>query len=70
MKAISLSNTGSWGVCPLWDETDRHLFCDNETNTKKLYGADKAGYFKDGVQEFIIHGNEHAITISKVQRRS
>ena len=43
------------------DETDRHLFCDNETNMKKLYGSEKAGYFKDGVQEFIIHGNEHAI---------
>jgi len=43
------------------DEMDKSLFCDNETNNKKLYGADKPGYFKDGVQEFIVHGNEHAI---------
>src|SRR6202012_4340277 len=43
------------------DETDKQLFCDNETNMKKLYGADKSGYFKDGVQEYIIHGNEHAV---------
>jgi hypothetical protein len=43
------------------DETDKHLFCDNETNVKRLYGANKAGYFKDGVQEYLVHGNENAI---------
>ncbi|HTI91836.1 MAG TPA: hypothetical protein VL727_14680 [Puia sp.] len=43
------------------DETDSQLFCDNETNMKKLYGVDRSGYFKDGVQEYIIHRNEHAV---------
>jgi hypothetical protein len=43
------------------DETDKHLFCDNETNVKRLYGVNKAGYFKDGVQEYLVHGNEQAI---------
>ncbi len=43
------------------DETDMHLFCDNETNTRRLYGADKAGYFKDGIQEYLVHGNQQAI---------
>ena len=43
------------------DETDRHLFCDNETNSRRLYGVDKAGYFKDGIQEYLVHGNQQAI---------
>ena len=43
------------------DETDRHMFCDNETNTHRLYGVEKKGYFKDGIQEYLVHGNEQAI---------
>ena len=43
------------------DETDIHLFCDNETNIPRLYGGEKSGYFKDGVQEFLLHGHQQAI---------
>ncbi|MEO5683733.1 MAG: glucosidase [Chitinophagaceae bacterium] len=38
------------------------LFCDNESNNKKLYGADNTGaYCKDGVNEMLVHGNNKAI---------
>jgi hypothetical protein len=43
------------------EETDLQLFCDNETNTHRLYGTGKPGYFKDGIQEFLVHGNQQAI---------
>ncbi len=43
------------------EERDEHLFCDNETNQKKLYGVDKPGYFKDGINEYIVHGNTQAV---------
>ncbi len=38
------------------DNTQR-VFCENETNTPKLYGAPQAEntYFKDGINDFIIH---------------
>ncbi len=38
------------------------LFCENETNTKKLYGvnSDKK-YFKDGINELIVHGKRNAV---------
>jgi hypothetical protein len=45
----------------LHDATNMHLFCDNETNVQKLYGAEKSGYFKDGIQEFLLHGRQQAI---------
>lgn len=31
------------------------LFCENETNTGKLYGYDQPGVFKDGINNFLIH---------------
>lgn len=38
------------------------LFCDNESNLKRLYGVDnKSRFVKDGINDFLIHKNEKAI---------
>jgi hypothetical protein len=38
------------------------LFCDNETNLRRLYGVDgAAGYFKDGFNEYIVSHNPRAV---------
>src|SRR5207247_1538280 len=38
------------------------LFCDNETNARRLYGqAEAQGFFKDGLDEYIVHGNQSAV---------
>ena len=38
------------------------MFCENETNMPKLYGADAANQtFKDGIEECLIGGNKHAV---------
>lgn len=37
------------------------LFCDNETNVKRLYGTEAKGHFKDAFHEHIVHGNHHAV---------
>ena len=47
------------------DPTDTHLFCDNETNTQRLYGTDATGYFKDGVNEYLIHKNDQAVNFQQ-----
>jgi hypothetical protein len=36
-------------------------FCENETNTKRLYNTHKAGTSKDGINDFLIHGKKEAI---------
>lgn len=41
------------------------VFCDNETNTEKLYGYASQGYFKDGINDFVLHGNQHSINPEK-----
>ena len=37
------------------------LFCDNDTNVRRLYGIAAPGYFKDGVQEQIVEGHTDAV---------
>ncbi len=40
------------------------LFCDNDCNQQKLYGvANSAPYVKDGINDYLVHGNESAVNI-------
>ncbi len=38
------------------------LFCENETNLKRLYNAEGSGPFKDGLNDFVVNGNREAIS--------
>jgi hypothetical protein len=37
------------------------LFCENETNVARLYGAASQGYCKDAFHEYVVHGNQAAV---------
>ncbi len=37
------------------------LFCDNETNLHRLDGAPRAGFAKDGINDFIVSGDQAAV---------
>ncbi len=37
------------------------LFCDNETNHRRLYGANQSGYAKDGINDFLVGGKKDAV---------
>jgi hypothetical protein len=38
------------------------LFCENETNIRRLWGMDAPGhYFKDGVNDYVVLGDSHAV---------
>jgi hypothetical protein len=42
------------------------LFCDNETNVRRLYGIENAtGYFKDAFHDYLIGANAKAVNRSK-----
>ena len=38
------------------------LFCENETNTQRLYNSPTAGTSKDGINDFLIHGKSEAVS--------
>ncbi len=37
------------------------LFCENETNTRRLYGTEPKGYVKDGINDFVVSGDRSAV---------
>ncbi len=44
-----------------FEAPDRLIFCDNDTNVAKVFGTvGLPGYFKDGIDEFIVHGRHEA----------
>ena len=53
---ISHNDMGAWLLEPA-SVPDDLLFCDNETNSARLYGApDSAPYPKDGINDHVVHG--------------
>jgi hypothetical protein len=50
------------GDCYLWcEEKSEALFCENETNTGRLYNHPGTGTFKDGINNFIVQGDRTAL---------
>jgi len=43
------------------DDAPELLFCDNNTNGKKLYGMEAKGYFKDAFHDAVIHNQTDAV---------
>jgi hypothetical protein len=38
------------------------LFCENETNVRRLYGGEAPGPFKDGINDCVVHGDHGAVS--------
>ena len=38
------------------------LFCENETNTPRLFGGTASGPFKDGINDCVVHGDTAAVS--------
>lgn len=45
-----------------FDAPEALLFCENETNVTRVFGAPAGpGYFKDGIDARVVHGDENAV---------
>jgi hypothetical protein len=44
------------------DGTPELLFCENETNHRRLSGLAVNGSFKDGINDYIVHGDKNAVS--------
>ena len=61
-SAISVEHEALGSFTVHYEKPQDLLFCDNETNAPKLFGAtDAHGYFKDAFHEYIVHGNTGAV---------
>ncbi|ABG60061.1 MGH1-like glycoside hydrolase domain-containing protein [Cytophaga hutchinsonii] len=46
------------------DQADRLLFCENESNNKRLYNkANKYSYCKDGINDYVVNDNQNAVNM-------
>jgi len=72
---LSLSNHGDIiAKHPGWDEYTLHfegqpevLFCDNETNARRIFGvAEAKGYFKDAFHDYLVQGNHAAVNPARL----
>ena len=61
-KAIEIDNRNV-GLFKLYcEDADELLFCENESNFEKLYGAANfSPYTKDGINDYIVDGDEKAV---------
>ncbi len=47
------------------------IFCDNETNVRRLYGeAGASGFFKDAFHEYVVQGRQEAVNPARAGTRS
>jgi hypothetical protein len=46
------------------------LFCENETNSRRLHGIDLPGPFKDGIGDFVIGGEDVAVSAAQSGTKS
>src|SRR5215470_12356860 len=57
---ISHAELGAYHV--QLEEPRELLFCDNETNGRRLFGErDATGFFKDAFDEYVVHGRSEAV---------
>jgi hypothetical protein len=47
------------------EEPDETLFCENETNTQRLYNYPSPGTFKDGVHEYVVNKKTTAVNTTR-----
>src|SRR5215469_3775296 len=67
--AVKHVDLGAYSFCA--DGKPQLLFCDNETNARRLYGQkDSPGYFKDGFDEYIVQGKRDAVNPGRVGTKS
>jgi hypothetical protein len=48
------------------DGAPQLLFCENESNPRRLWGQDVAGYFKDAINDFVVGGDQTAVNPAAV----
>jgi hypothetical protein len=58
--AAAHADLGQYQLC--CDGAPEFLFCDNDTNVRRLFGTqDATGFFKDAFHEYVVNGNHAAV---------
>jgi hypothetical protein len=50
----------------VFDGTPEFLFCDNDTDAPRLFGGAESGFFKNGINNFVVNGMREAVNPLRV----
>ncbi len=65
-NCINMSHNKLGNLFLVAEENVESLFCENETNTSKLYNVEnKSSFCKDGINDFVVSGNKNAVNSNK-----
>jgi hypothetical protein len=53
-------------MCFTCDGAGELLFCENDTNPRRLFGMNATGFFKDGINDYIVNGDCGAVNPARV----
>jgi len=80
LKEVSDQNGARAIAASHADLGERYLYCDgdatllfteNETNNERLFGTfNTSPYVKDGINEYVVHGNNHSVNPGKIGTKS
>jgi hypothetical protein len=59
--AVAVKHAALGGFTAHFEKPDKLLFCENETNTARLYNTADRGFFKDAFHDYVIHGEKKAV---------
>ncbi len=66
-KGRVIADHPTFGIYTIdFDGPHELLFCDNESNVRRLYGIEQDGYFKDAFHEYLVHGRTDAVNPERI----
>jgi hypothetical protein len=65
-QAISIDHPALPPLRVVCDGVPEFLFCDNETNARRLWGIEAGGYFKDGINDYVVNGDRQAVNPARL----
>ena len=66
-NTISVDHPGLKPMRLVCDGSPEFLFCDNDTNTRRLWGIEAPGqYFKDGINDYVVNGDRNAVNPARL----
>jgi hypothetical protein len=71
ISIINVANKSLGNYSIYFEGNPELLFCNNETNVKRLYGVENnKGFFKDGINDYLIHGNKSAVNFNNTETKA
>ena len=60
-SGVAIEHASLYDMTMHFEKPEKLLFCENETNTARLYNTGARGYFKDAFNSYVLHSDANAV---------